>query len=451
MKNSLLLLSFLLLLTACIGPAKNPTADAEPSAKTAVTVSSATESTQVLVPNSPLRRDVDVDALNHSPDLFSRMRQQFRLSYKKDAAFQRELAFYRKQQGFLAQALQRAEPYLYQIVQKLEARNMPVELALLPIVESGFNPNAVGVGGPTGLWQLMPQTGRRFGLPIKADYDGRRDILRSTDALLDYLTAMNQQMNQDWILTVAGYNSGENRILQALERQQKRGLATDFWSLGIPQRYTGTVPKWLAVVELFKEPERYQLQLPTVANAAKTEMIAFSGRYALTDLAKASGLSLPEFKRLNPGFRHNVSSPFATHLLLPISATPNFHAHLAQLQQAPAQTLALAEPEADVKVYRVQAGDTLGSIAKRHQISVSALKNSNQLRTDHLKIGQRLRLPVAAGSKPVSAYIVKKGDSIDKIARKLKIKPATLLEFNHLSATSVLKVGQTLKLPPTSN
>lgn len=449
MKNSLLTLSFLLLLTACIGPAKPPITDAEPSANTAVTVSSATESTQVLVPNSPLRRDVDVDALNHSPDLFSRMRQQFRLSYKKDAAFQRELAFYRKQHGFLVQALQRAEPYLYQIVQKLEARNMPMELALLPIVESGFNPNAVGVGGPTGLWQLMPQTGRRFGLPIKADYDGRRDILRSTDALLDYLTAMNQQMNQDWVLTVAGYNSGENRILQALERQQKRGLATDFWSLGIPQRYTGTVPKWLAVVELFKEPERYQLQLPTFANTAKTEMIAFSGRYALTDLAKASGLSLQEFKQLNPGFRHKVSSPLATHLLLPTRATPSFHAHLAQLQQAPAQALALAEPEA--QTYRVQAGDTLGSIAKRHQISVSALKSSNQLRSDHLKVGQRLRLPSATTSKAVSAYIVKKGDSIEKIARKLKVKPAALLEFNHLTAKSVLKVGQTLQLPAAAN
>ncbi|MFB2774287.1 LysM peptidoglycan-binding domain-containing protein [Shewanella xiamenensis] len=408
-------------------------------------------------------------------DVWEKIQHARTIDVHDDAEVRKQRNFFDDKQKFMTQVTQRAEPFLYYIVSQLEARNMPLELALLPIVESGYNPLAQA-NGPAGLWQMIPATGRNFGLTINSAYDGRKDALASTDAVLDYLQHLHDTLGNDWINAVAGYNSGELVIKAAIDRNKAKGKPTDFWSLNIPARQVQTVPKWLAFIQIIRAPSHYNLKVMPIANRPFLERLPAPNGVEISQIANAAGLTKAEFKTYNPGYRQSViPSKGKYQIALPIE-------NIGQYQEN--QHKLYAQKRYDSQSYIVKSGDSLGTIAAKFDISVKELKQVNNLSSDRIKIGQELTLltPMAANDnepepakakaktdksstkanasstkaatskstdKPVAkakTYKVKSGDSLDKIARKNKVKLADLMKWNQLNAKSIIKPGQELKL-----
>ena len=395
-----------------------------------------------------------------------------------DAEVRKQRNFFDDKQRFMNQVGERAEPFLYYIVSQLEARNMPLELALLPIVESGYNPLAQA-NGPAGLWQMIPATGRNFGLTINSAYDGRKDALASTDAVLDYLQHLYDTLDNDWINAVAAYNTGELVIKAAIDKNKAKGKPTDFWSLGIPAKRVQTVPKWLAFIQIIRAPNHYGLKIPAIDNRPVLDRIPAPNGVDIGQIADAAGLSKAKFKTYNPGFRQGViPSKGKYQIALPLENIGLYQENQDKLY---------AQKRYDSQSYTVKSGDSLGSIAAKFDMSVKALKQANNLTSDRLKIGQELTLltPMAtndnqpeavkvssnkakvdtkvsskslakakaatskSADKPAAkatTYKVKSGDSLDKIARKNKVKLADLMKWNQLNAKSIIKPGQELKV-----
>lgn len=376
-----------------------------------------------------------------------------------DAEVHKQRNFFDDKQKFMNQVGERAEPFLYYIVNQLEARNMPLELALLPIVESGYNPLAQA-NGPTGLWQMIPTTGRNFGLTINSAYDGRKDALASTDAVLDYLQYLYDTLDQDWINAVAGYNAGESVIKTAINKNKAKGKPTDFWSLNIPTKRVPTVPKWLAFIQIIRAPNHYNLKIPPIANRPFLERLPAPSGVDIDQIARAAGLSKAKFKTYNPGFRQGVIPNEGKYqIALPLENIGQYRENLDNMSVSKSY---------DNRSYTVKSGDSLGKIADKFNISVSELKRANSLTSDHIKVGQELILltPMVASNRETetvqtsntstarshnptikfTTYKVRSGDSLDKIARKNKVKVADLMKWNQLNAKSVIKPGQELKL-----
>ncbi len=414
----------------------------------------------ISLPNSPLDPDKQRDSLAALPDLWQRLIQQSSIEVPDRADIRREMQFYGSKQKFFNEVASRAEPYLYLIVTELEKRRMPIEIALLPIVESAFNPAAVG-NGPAGLWQMVPQTARNFGLQIQPGYDGRKDPVTSTYAVLDYLQHLYDTLDQDWLNAVAAYNTGEGRIKLAIERNKAKGLPTDYWNLHIPSRFVQTMPKWLAMINLVREPATHQLQLPFIANKAVITVTTVKGAASLAQTAQLAGIAESELRRLNPAFKLAMTPQGKEFpLVLPLHALDSFVQQRDQLRKVAVVLPATTSSKAKTREvsYTVKNGDTLGDIARKYNTRVATLKTLNNLKSDQLKPGQKLRLPAEKSAKAdtkvakttgsSTTHTVKSGESLDRIARQYKIKLADLLKWNGLTADSLIKPGQQLRLIP---
>lgn len=413
-------------------------------------------------------------------DVWEKIQHANTIDVHDDAEVRKQRNFFDDKQKFMNQVGERAEPFLYYIVSQLEARNMPLELALLPIVESGYNPLAQA-NGPAGLWQMIPATGRNFGLTVNSAYDGRKDALASTDAVLDYLQHLYDTLDHDWINAVAAYNTGELVIKAAIDKNKAKGKPTDFWSLGIPAKRVQTVPKWLAFIQIIRAPNHYNLKVRPIANRPYLDRVPAPNGVDIGQIANAAGLSKAEFKTYNPGFRQGViPSKGKYQIALPLENIGQYQENHDKLY---------AQKRYDSQSYIVKSGDSLGTIAAKFDMSVKALKQANNLTSDRLKVGQELTLltPMAAndnvpepakantkadskvssksstkanasGTKAASSksadkpaakaktYKVKSGDSLDKIARKNKVKLADLMKWNQLNGKSIIKPGQELKI-----
>ena len=395
----------------------------------------------------PSSADITQTELSELDDVWHRIARQITISVPDNSDIRAQRAFYKRHQKFLDQVSKRAEPFLYHIVVELEKRQMPVELALLPIVESAFNPLAQA-GAPAGLWQMVPQTARNFGLKRNDWYDGRKDPIASTAATLDYLQYLYNMLGQDWLNAVAGYNSGEGNIEKAINRNKKAGLPTDFWSLKLSKKSTTYMPKWLALIDMVKNPDSHGVRWSFIANRPQIGFAKLRGPVDMAQAANLAGLSLTELRTLNPAFRRPTTAPGGPYVLvLPIDKLSQFE---RQSQKLTLQKIAQSGS------YKVKSGDSLGSIAKRHQLSVAALKKANQLTSDQLKIGQQLWLPGIAGSATATpevvvqrtqTYEVKAGDNLWDLSRKFKVKTSELARVNKLTEKSALKPGQKIVLP----
>lgn len=451
MLNKCFPLLVMLLLCSCArqtsGPAEPVATKSEPSS-----VSDQQQQTGLDVPMSPLDPVVTQNELTSYTDVWQRIRQQMRIQVPQRADIRQEIAFFASKQKFFNEVATRAEPYLYLIVTELEKRRMPVELALLPIVESAYNPTAQGKG-PAGLWQMVPQTARNFGLKIQHGYDGRKDPWSSTVAVLDYLQHLHDSLGNDWLNAVAAYNTGEGRIMAAVERNKARGKPTDYWSLQIPGRYVQTMPKWLAMISLVKNPANYQINLPPVANRPILGSTKIAGAVQLHQAAELAGIPLNQLKKLNPGFALTTTPEGKEFpLLLPLETLETFEKQRHLLKRV---TVAVA-PSGESQRYKVKNGDSLGSIAARYKIKVASLRRLNQLKNDQLQVGQILLMPAGKNTSAVVArsqaqsYQVKAGDSLWTIAQKLRVDSEELRIYNKLAANAHLKPGQSLQVPGTS-
>ncbi|CAD5110350.1 Membrane-bound lytic murein transglycosylase D [Pseudomonas carbonaria] len=409
---------------------------------------------------APERQPEWLEAAEPEPpqDIWDRMRAGFKLQDEIDTnpRIERQRLWFASKPSYLETVSGRGSLYVHFVVESLEQRNMPLELALLPVIESAYDPFAYSRSHAAGLWQFIPTTGRYYNLQQTNWYDGRRDITASTSAALDYLTRLHEMFNGDWLLALAAYNAGEGTVSRAIERNQKLGLPTDYWNLPLPQETQDYVPKLLALSQLVNAPEAYGINLHPIANEPYFEVVEIKQRMDLTRLAALANVDADELYQLNPAFKKRITYGGPQHLLVPVDK--------AELLTANLSTLKPQDLKVDWQEYKVRSGDSLHAIAKRHQVTVAELKEINHLSGNHLRAGQTLTLPLRAGERvqqPATqvasrastsksrTYRIKPGDNLWQIAKAHNVTVAELKRLNKLSSYG-LKVGQVLSLPAGS-
>lgn len=401
-------------------------------------------------------------AAEPAPDLLARLRKGMQLPELDQNAIDVQLSWYARNPEYLERVFGRAELYLHHIVGEVEARGMPLELALLPVVESAFEPFAYSRAHAAGLWQFIPDTGKRFGLPQNWWYDGRRDVVESTRAALDYLQFMHDEFNGDWLLAVAGYNCGENCVARAIRENQARGLPIDFWSLRLPSETRAYVPKLLAMSRLVANPELYGIGFSHIPNEPYFARVETGGQIDLKLAAEMAGISYDEITELNPAFHRWATPPQGPHyLLLPLTAADAFRQGLAQL--TPDEMMRVAQ-------HRVRRGETVASVARRYATQPLVLRQLNDLDGGRLVVGSEIRVPSGSTSLPdkvaraaarvdggggrgrlrgggrPSIHVVRRGDSLWAIAKRTGIDVRTLARLNGLKPNEKLRMGDRLVL-----
>jgi membrane-bound lytic murein transglycosylase D len=348
--------------------------------------------------------------------------------------------------AFVEKSSARSLPYIHYIVERLEERKMPMELALLPMIESAYNPFAASPANAAGLWQIVPSTGRNFNLRQTRGYDGRRDVTASTEAAMNYLSTLHDLFDGDWLLALAAYNAGEGRILRAIERNQQLGLPTDYWNLSLPPQTQDYVPRLLALSQVIMTPQAYGVALNPIANQPYFESVEVKQSLDLARIAQLAEVDEDELYLLNPAFKKRITIEAPQHLLVPAQNAERLSSNLSNIG-VPAQA---QRPE-----HVVQPGDNLPSIAQRYALSVDSLKELNQLTGNTLRIGQLLSLypqpsgdntSVSRQEKTAStAYKVRPGDNLWLIARAHRVSVQDLQRWNALQGKS-LRIGQVLEL-----
>lgn len=381
---------------------------------------------------SPVNTNVifsDTLETEKTEDLWARIREGMALSEHSHPKLDKQIKWYANNQSYIDRVTERGQRYLFHIVNELENNDMPLELALLPVVESAFDPFAYSHSHAAGLWQFIPDTGERFGLDRNWWYDGRRDPVASTEAAIKYLSYLHQYFDGDWLLALAAYNSGEGNVKRAIARNERNGKPTDFWSLNLPKETKAYVPQLLAVSAIIRQPEEYEIKLPALANEPYFDTVSLNDQADLSQIAKMAQIDTSEIYQLNAGYNRWVTQPDGPQqLLLPVGAIDTFNDALTSTPKS---------EWVPIKEYLVKKGDNLSTIAHQHNVSVRQLKSSNQLDSDFLKIGQRLKIPGTGLDHPIGSlattYTVKSGDSLWKIARQHKVKITDITRWNNLS------------------
>ena len=345
---------------------------------------------------APVRRDGPPTVSGSRPQqpvgLIQRISEGLVLPPASDTAVDRELDWYVGNADHLYRVLRRSERYLHHIVEALERNAMPLDLALLPIFESAYDPFAYSRKRAAGLWQIIPGTGRELGLRQDRWYDARRDVLQSTEAALRYLRRLEQQFEGDWLLAVAGYNAGGGAVSRALRRAAADGRTADFWGARpyLPAETRAYVPKLLALARLVADPEAFGVTLPTIADEPYFRVIETGGRVDMALAAQAAGMSIGELYLLNPGVNPWAVAPDGPHRLLVRVGSAD---DLAQATAADAEVLA------GVRWVRhiVSAGETLGHLARQYQTTAEVLRQANGIAGDLIRVGQALMVPQPAG------------------------------------------------------
>ncbi|MGF1702217.1 transglycosylase SLT domain-containing protein [Photobacterium makurazakiensis] len=279
---------------------------------------------------------------------------------------------------------QRAEPFLYYIYQQVDERDLPIELVLLPFIESSFDQFAYSPKGAAGLWQITAPTGRSFGLDIVSGYDGRRDIIASTDAALDLLEYLYDKFDHNWLHAIAAYNTGGGRVRNAIKRNRSAGKSTDFWSLKLPKETRMYVPKLLAMVELVKEREQNELPFASIKSAPIMDEVIISQRVKLKHIAGHAGLSSKAFFKLNPGYTGGYTfKQRDNRILIPKKNKTLFYENKNSYRYV----------KEKFDVYDIQAGDSLSELAQNNNTSVSLIKQVNNLSDSIIFAGQKLLIP----------------------------------------------------------
>ncbi|MBW3505182.1 MULTISPECIES: lytic transglycosylase domain-containing protein [unclassified Pseudomonas] len=390
-------------------------------------------------------------------DVWERMRQGFKLQDGQNVnpRIEQQRLWFASNPSFLENAGERGSLYIHYIVERLEERNMPLELALLPAIESAYNPMAYSHANAVGLWQFIPSTGRYFNLRQTRAYDGRRDITASTLAALNYLNRLHDMFNGDWLLALAAYNAGEGTVSRAIERNEKLGLPTDYWNLPLPQETKDYVPKLLALSQVVLAPEAYGINLNPIANEPYFEMVEIKQSMDLSRVAALAEIDEDEMFQLNPAYKQRATTDGPQHLLVPTSKAQLLTASLSNLKPEELVSLRPKKPVFDTiastkpaqlnRKYRVKSGDNLTLIAKANKVDVKDLQHWNKLSGNNLKAGQILVMQDSrkpSGRKPTQ-YKVQKGDSLYMVAKRFNVEMQHLKRWNPNSAKA-LKPGQML-------
>jgi membrane-bound lytic murein transglycosylase D len=392
------------------------------------------------------------------PDVFDRIRAGFKLEDIDSRQIDQQLAWYANHPEYLERVFGRAGLYLHHIVQEIERRGMPLELALLPVVESAFEPYARSWATANGLWQFMPGTGEKFGLKQDWWYDGRRDVLESTRAAMDYLQYMHDEFFNDWLLAIAAYNCGEYRVQREVNKNRALGKPVDFFSLSLPSETRAYVPKLMAMRRLVANPEEFGLSFSPIPNEPYFAVVDTGGQLDLTLAAELAGITIDEVYELNPGFHRWATDPAGPHkLLLPRDTADAFKRNLEMLS---------LDERVRVSTHKVKSGETVASIAAKYKTHAIVVRDMNNIGSAPLVIGQELRVPSAvvnlpskvmlaaarvdkpgarSGRRP-AVHVVRSGDSLWRIAKRHRMDVNTLARLNGMGTGDTLRAGQKLVL-----
>ena len=389
-------------------------------------------------------------------DVLVRLRQDFSLSYDNPRTAA-ERKWFAEHPDYLDRVFTRAQRYLPYIVAELERRDLPLELALLPIVESAYDPFAYSHGRAAGLWQMIPGTAKRFGVKQNWWYDGRRDVVDSTRAALDYLEYLYEFNDGNWLNAIASYNSGEGNVRRAVRRNTGAGKPIDFWYLKLPKETSMYVPKLLALVEIVSDPAAHNLTLPVVVDEQQFSVTDIGSQLDLALAAELAGVDIDTVYQYNPGFNRWSTDPAGPHrLVMPIDVADEFQ---AALEQVP------AGDRVRWKRHKVKSGEAISQIADQYNTTVSTIRAANNLKGNTIRAGHHLMIPVA--TKPLSAYsksadarlaatqnrkragnkiehVVSNGESFWTISRRYGVTHRQLAAWNGMAPGDTLSVGRKL-------
>ncbi|MCG6218480.1 lytic transglycosylase [Vibrio furnissii] len=419
-----------------------------------------TPASQVTPPTKPKKTPVVVAPKVLTPqeqdDVWQRIAMQLQLPIPDDKTVDYYRTWYIKHPGHLEIVAKRAEPFLYLITEKIEQRNLPLELALLPIVESSFDAFAYSHGSAAGLWQFVPGTGKMYGLEQNFWYDGRRDVDAATDAALDYLTYLSNRFNGDWYNAIAAYNSGGGRVSSAIRKNTNLGKPTDFFSLDLPKETSGYVPKLLALADIIANQERYGISLRAIANKPVLKLVDPEEQLDLAIAANYAGISVKELQSYNPAYNQWATAPDGPfQLLLPIDTVARFQQNVEENR---GKGMKLVR-------YKVKSGDTLSVIATKHSTTTKVIQTANNLSGTSIRVGQYLMIPTSVKDEKAYAlsasnrlaktqslargkykltHTVRSGDSLWTIARANNVSHQALAKWNGMGPRDTLRVGQKL-------
>ena len=407
--------------------------------------------------------DVTVDLTPDEPiaveitNVWDRVSQQLAFDIPDNQRLNAQRNWYLKHPSYMARVSKRASPFLYYIVDEIEKRDMPLELALLPIVESAFDPFAYSHGRAAGMWQFVPGTAKRFGMKQNWWYDGRRDVIASTQGALDYLEYLLKYFDGDWLHALAAYNSGEGRVRKAIKKNAKAGKPTDFWSLSLPKETRAYVPKLLALADILKKHDEYDFSWPEVENAPVITVVDTESQIDLAYAATLADMTLRELHALNPGYNKWATDPDGPHrLVLPITKAELFSTELAKVDR---------KDRLNWTRHKIKSGDSLLKLAKQYHTTVDIIKRVNDQANNMIRVGDYLMIPVAlkqldeytlsddqrlasTQSKKRGAYkinhTVKRGDTFWDLSREYNVGMRELAKWNGMAPTDPLIPGKSL-------
>lgn len=385
------------------------------------------------------------------PDaLWQRVRSGFSLGESNPALTRVHEAWFKKHPAYLERGAERSRLYLYHIVEEVEKRGIPMEIALLPMIESAYNPLALSPMKASGLWQFIPSTGKVYGLKQNAWYDGRRDVLTATRAALDHLQDLYGTFG-DWELALAAYNCGEGCVSRAQARQ--KGKATDYASLKLPTETLHYVPKLIAVRNIVLDPKRFGIDLEEVANEPYFMQVKLSQPMAAKQAARLADMNLSEFLSLNPGFQRRViHTDTRGVMLLPTERVETFQFNLHRQ----------GVDKLSLRTYRANRGESAGKIAARFGVSLDWLKEHNPIKLSNGKITQAQAILVPAvlkaggdlktGTKSkrpnMRTHTVRKGDTLGRVAQLYNVQVTDIRRWNETAEP--LEPGSKLDIPLSS-
>lgn len=384
--------------------------------------------------------------LNETPiDIWERIRRELTIKIPDDqiaaTSIYRERLY--KNQSAVNRISKSGQRYLFHTLSRAQELDLPVELALLPFVESEFDPYAKSVDGATGIWQFMPATGKEWGLKSNWWYDGKKDVLASTEAALKFLSYLHQKFDGDWLLAMAAYNTGPSRVNRAIRKNKMQDKGIRFWDLDLPKETTAYVPKLLVLCELINNPKSFEVNLPSIANRPYFQRVKIPGQLDLMQAADLAGLKPETIYELNPGFNQWATDPSGPHyLLLPIGVSDRF---ITQLESLDENDLVRWDR------YKIRRGDSLSRIASRYKIEVAVLKEINGMDDDLIIAGKEIMVPRGSAwadkqSPREQLYVVLKGDTLWNISRKFKVSIEDLVLWNELNLEKPLQINQEIKI-----
>ncbi len=387
--------------------------------------------------------------------IWTRIRDGFAIPEVKSRRVAQFERWYRKHPEYFERMIERSSLFLHYIVEEIEKRNMPTEIALLPMIESAYNPNAYSRSHASGIWQFIPSTGKNYGLEQNWWHDERRDVIAATGAALDYLETLHDEF-QDWHLALAAYNWGENGVRRAIARNKKRGKSTSYYSLRMPRETRNYLPKLQAVTNIIKDPVKVGLMLPEVPDRPYFTTIETQEHIDVELVARLAEMSIEEFETLNAAFnRPVIASDGQRKIILPLDNAKIFTANLEYHD----------EPLVSWQTYALKKNETVAQVAARFNMDANKLRQINGVKPYvKLRTGHSLLVPMPADADQSNldetwdrpefrrpndfygtriVYRIKPGDTLSTIAQRYRVSMRGLKSWNRING-SFIRAGKKL-------